>query len=352
MIVLSKIMLNKINKTYNEKICAVKCFSFNSLENEFLVIVGASGCGKSTILRCIAGLEKVTSGEIYLDDVNITAFEPKDRNVAMVFQNYALYPNMTVYKNIAFPLTIKKVDKKIIDSKVQEIAKTLEISELLKRKPYTLSGGQKQRVAIGRAMIKEPKIFLLDEPLSNLDAALREKMRGELIALHKKLDAVFIYVTHDQVEAMSMGDRIIVMNAGEIQQVGTPKEIYNNPANKFVAGFIGTPKINFISTETAEKLCSELYNLKDRNVDVSIRPEHITIRKEESQNAVKGIVSFVEMLGKDTYIHIQLGNDELTVCKPTTDSQYEFLKGDQVFCTASKENFHFFDINTQQRIAF
>lgn len=343
-------MLDKTNKFYNGDIYAVKNFSFNSAENEFTVIVGASGCGKSTILRCIAGLETVTAGKILLDDVDITEYEPKDRNVAMVFQNYALYPNMTVYKNIAFPLTVKKIDKKIIDSKVQEIAKTLEISDLLKRKPHTLSGGQKQRVAIGRAMIKEPKIFLLDEPLSNLDAALREKMRGELIALHKKLDAVFIYVTHDQVEAMSMGDRIIVMNAGEIQQVGTPKEIYNNPANKFVAGFIGTPKINFINTENAEKLCSELYNLKDKNVDVAIRPEHITISKKQTQNAVKGVVSFVEMLGKDSYIHIQLGNDELTVCMPTADSQYEFLKGDEIYCFASKESFHFFDIDTQQRI--
>ena len=347
---MAHIFLNKIVKKYTKDIEALKDFSFHSYENEFIVIVGASGCGKSTILRCIAGLEKVTSGKIYLDDVDITEYEPKDRNVAMVFQNYALYPNMTVYKNIAFPLTVKKVDKKIIDSKVQEIAKTLEISDLLKRKPHTLSGGQKQRVAIGRAMIKEPKIFLLDEPLSNLDAALREKMRGELIALHKKLDAVFIYVTHDQVEAMSMGDRIIVMNAGEIQQVGTPKEIYNSPANKFVAGFIGTPKINFISADNAEKLCPDLCGLRDPNIDIAIRPEHIIIHKDAKEGFVKGTVTFVEMLGKDSYIHIQIGNDELTVCKPTVDSQYEFSKGDEVFCSAKKESFHFFDINTQQRI--
>lgn len=342
--------MNKITKKYTEDVEALKCCSFLSCENEFIVIVGASGCGKSTILRSIAGLEKVTSGEIYLDDIDITEYEPKDRNVAMVFQNYALYPNMTVYKNIAFPLTVKKVDKKIIDTKVQEIAKTLEISELLKRKPHTLSGGQKQRVAIGRAMIKEPKIFLLDEPLSNLDAALREKMRGELIALHKKLDAVFIYVTHDQVEAMSMGDRIIVMNAGEIQQIGTPKEIYNKPANKFVAGFIGTPKINFISTETAKKLCPKLCDLECKNVEVAIRPESITITRKETQGAAKGLVTFVEMLGKDSCTHIQLGNEELTICKPTMDSQHEFVKGDEIFCSAAKERFYFFDNNTQQRI--
>ena len=347
---MSILKLLDVSKIFNNEIKALKNLSFNSIVNEFVVIVGASGCGKSTILRCIAGLEKVTSGAIYLDGVDITEYEPKDRNVAMVFQNYALYPNMTVYKNIAFPLTVKKVDKKTIDAKVQEIAKILEISELLKRKPHTLSGGQKQRVAIGRAMIKKPKIFLLDEPLSNLDAALREKMRGELITLHKKLDAVFIYVTHDQVEAMSMGDRIIVMNAGEIQQIGAPKEIYNKPANKFVAGFIGTPKINFISMENAEKMCSELCGLKDKNVDVAIRPEHIIITREEKEGSAKGIVSFVEMLGKDSYIHIHLGNENITVCRPTADSQYEFLKGDEVHCSATKENFHFFDSYTKQRI--
>lgn len=346
---MASIQLKNVKKTYDSTI-AVQDFSFNSYENEFIVVVGASGCGKSTLLRLVAGLENVDGGTILVDDRDITNEASQTRNISMVFQDYALYPHMSVYNNLAFSLKMMRENKKVIKGKVERIAHTLELTELLKRKPHTLSGGQKQRVAIGRAMIKEPKIFLLDEPLSNLDAALREKMRGELIALHKKLDTVFIYVTHDQVEAMSMGDRIIVMNAGEIQQVGTPKEIYNSPANKFVAGFIGTPKINFISADNVKKLCPDLFDLRDKKLDIAIRPEHIIISKEEKVGSIKGIVTFVEMLGKDSYIHIQVGIDELTVCKPTADSQYEFSKGDEVFCSAKKESFHFFDINTQQRI--
>ena len=343
------IQFNEVEKIYDSTV-AVQKFSFSSFDNEFIVVVGASGCGKSTLLRLVAGLEEATSGTIFVNGKEITKEAPQNRDVSMVFQDYALYPHMSIYNNLAFSLKIKKENKKVIKEKIERIADTLELEEMLKRKPHTLSGGQKQRVAIGRAMIKEPKIFLLDEPLSNLDASLREKMREELIALHKKLDAVFIYVTHDQVEAMSMGDRIIVMNAGEIQQVGTPKEIYNKPANKFVAGFIGTPKINFISTENAEKLCLDFCDLKNKNIDIAIRPEHIIITKEEKAGSAKGIVTFVEMLGKDSYIHIQVGIDEMTVCKPTVDSQYEFSKDDEVFCSAEKESFHFFDIDTQQRI--
>ena len=244
---MSKVSLNNLTKDYG-KTRALSDFSFVSQENEFVVVVGPSGCGKSTLLNLVAGLEKPTSGSVHVDGENITKLQPNERNISIVFQNYALYPNMTVYENLAFPLSVRKYDKAEIKELVEEVAEKLEISSYLKRKPKTLSGGQRQRVAIGRAMIRKPHVFLLDEPLSNLDASLREKTREELIRLHNSIEAVFLYVTHDQVEALSMADRIIVLNEGVIQQVGTPEEVYYCPENLFVAKFIGSPKINILPT--------------------------------------------------------------------------------------------------------
>ncbi len=339
------IILKNVSKTFDKNITAIKDFSFASDENEFIVIVGSSGCGKSTLLRAIAGFEKLTAGHIYLNNTDISDYEPKDREVSMVFQNYALYPHMSVYENIAFPLKMKKEDKSFIHDKVHQMANMLEISELLDRKPHTLSGGQKQRVAIGRALIKEPQILLLDEPLSNLDSDLREKMRTEMIKLHKKLNSVIVYVTHDQIEAMSLGERIIVMDKGEIMQIGTPKDIYNKPANQFVAGFIGTPKINYISSDTAKKLCCDLKNVNDE-VIIAIRPEHINITYENKNNYMQGEITFIELLGKENNIHIKTQHDEFIV----SSNKLDYKVGDLVFCYSDLNKFHFFDKETKQRI--
>lgn len=237
-----------INKIYDNNVQAVFDFNLEVKDKEFVVFVGPSGCGKSTTLRMVAGLEQITAGELYIDDVLINNIEAKDRDIAMVFQNYALYPHMTVYRNMAFALELKKVDKEEIDRRVKEAAEILGLTEYLDRKPKALSGGQRQRVALGRAIVRKPKVFLMDEPLSNLDAKLRVQMRMEIIKIHEKVGATTIYVTHDQTEAMTMADRIVVMKDGYIQQIGTPKELYSNPANVFVAGFIGSPATNFLNS--------------------------------------------------------------------------------------------------------
>src|SRR5574344_1808122 len=242
-----------LNKIYENGIQAVFDFTLDVKDKEFLVLVGPSGCGKSTTLRMVAGLEEITSGELYIDDVLMNDVPPKDRDIAMVFQSYALYPHMTVYKNMAFGLELRKTPKDEIDKRVREAAKILEIEHLLDRKPKALSGGQRQRVALGRAMVRNPAVFLLDEPLSNLDAKLRTSMRTEIIKLHKKLATTFIYVTHDQTEAMTMGDRIVVMKDGIIQQVDTPVNLYENPTNLFVATFLGSPQMNIIDGNLEEK---------------------------------------------------------------------------------------------------
>ena len=239
------LQLNHIYKVYPNGTKAVNDFNMEIKDKEFIVFVGPSGCGKSTTLRMIAGLEEITAGELRIGDIVVNDVEPKDRDIAMVFQNYALYPHMTVYENMAFGLKMRKVPKAVIKEKVMAAAETLGITEYLNRKPKEMSGGQRQRVALGRAMVREPKVFLLDEPLSNLDAKLRTAMRSEIAKLHRKLQTTFIYVTHDQVEAMTMGTRIVVMKSGFIQQIDTPRNLYNYPSNKFVAGFIGTPQMNF-----------------------------------------------------------------------------------------------------------
>ena len=242
---MASLQLNHIYKVYPNGVKAVNDFTMDIADKEFIVFVGPSGCGKSTTLRMIAGLEEITAGELRIGDVVVNDMEPKDRDIAMVFQNYALYPHMTVYENMAFGLKLRKVPKDEIDRKVREAAEILGITEYLDRKPKAMSGGQRQRVALGRAIVREPKVFLLDEPLSNLDAKLRTAMRSEISKLHHKLQTTFIYVTHDQVEAMTMGTRIVVMKDGFVQQIDTPRNLYRFPCNKFVAGFIGTPQMNF-----------------------------------------------------------------------------------------------------------
>lgn len=338
---MSKIEIDNIGKIYENGFEALKEVSFSSKENEFIVVVGPSGCGKTTLLRLIAGLDNVTSGSIRIDDKDITDCEPKLRDVSMVFQNYALYPHMTVYENIAFPLKLRKMSKKVINERVEAIADMLDLTALLKRKPKTLSGGQRQRVAIGRAIIREPKIFIFDEPLSNLDADLRDYTRHEIKKLHKKLNSVFLYVTHDQVEAMTMGERIVVMKSGRIQQFDTPENIYKNPANEFVAKFIGSPKINFVSDSfythvTGKKLSS--YSAK-----IGIRPEHISVKKDLEKTS-DCVVYNIELLGKDIHLHLLYKEEqEITVCLPQATFDSDIHMGDYVKCTAKEEKILFFN---------
>ena len=344
---MANISVSNINKVFENNFQALYDVTFNSNENEFIVIVGPSGCGKSTLLRVIAGLEQTTSGQILVNDVDVTSFQPKKRDISMVFQNYALYPHMTVFDNIAFPLKLHKIPKKEIKIKVEKVAEMLDLKELLKRKPGTLSGGQCQRVAIGRAIIREPQIFLFDEPLSNLDADLREYTRVELKKLHNELKTVFLYVTHDQIEALTMGDRIIVMKSGKVQQFDTPENIYNKPNNVFVAKFIGSPKMNFVSKEFAEKLSGSV--IAHQNVKVGVRPEHINIDKITSKDCT-GIVSSIELLGKDILVAIDYGGkDMLIVSKPSCVVE-KINVGDSVLCSVCVECLHVFDKKTSQRL--
>ena len=262
---MSNVILRNVTKIYDKK-KVIDNIDLNINDKEFVVLVGASGCGKSTLLRMIAGLEDITSGEIYIGDKKVNDVHPKDRDIAFVFQSYALYPHMTVRENIAFGLKMRKIDKATIEKKVQEAAEILDLGEYLDRKPKQLSGGQRQRVALGRAIVRNPKVFLMDEPLSNLDAKLRVQMRSEIKKLHEKLQTTFIYVTHDQTEALTMGDRVVVLDKGKIQQAANPEEIYNNPSNTFVAGFVGSPQMNFINSE-------HFPNISKENVILGIRPE-------------------------------------------------------------------------------
>lgn len=313
-----------------EGVVAVQQFSLDIADREFVVLVGPSGCGKSTTLRMIAGLEEITDGELYIDDKLMNDVAPKDRNIAMVFQNYALYPHMTVYENMAFSLKLKKCSKEEIDKRVREAAHILNITEYLDRKPKALSGGQRQRVAIGRAIVRNPAVFLMDEPLSNLDAKLRNQMRAELIKLRQRIDTTFIYVTHDQTEAMTLGDRIVIMKDGFIQQVGTPQQVFDHPANLFVAGFIGTPQMNFfdgslvkhdgryfietdgLSVELSEDKQQRLAakDVAEQQVTVGVRPEHVII----GQSGIPAKVDVSEMMGSSVHLHMSaLGGDMIAI---------------------------------------
>ncbi|WP_457742002.1 ABC transporter ATP-binding protein [Thermococcus sp.] len=322
-------------------VVAVKDMTLEVKDGEFMILLGPSGCGKTTTLRMIAGLEEPTRGQIYIGDQLVADPEeevfvpPKDRDIAMVFQSYALYPHMTVYDNIAFPLKLRKVPKQEIDQRVREVAEMLGLTELLRRKPRELSGGQRQRVALGRAIIRKPKVFLMDEPLSNLDAKLRVKMRAELKKLQKQLGVTTIYVTHDQVEAMTMGDRIAVINHGVLQQVGTPEEVYNSPANTFVAGFIGTPPMNFLKGTLLEdgsmdfgefrlKLLPDQFEVArdyvGKTLTLGIRPEDIYDAEispiKDEENTVKGVVEILENLGNEKIVHVSVGDHSLTASLP------------------------------------
>lgn len=326
-----KVELKSVSKSYGKTI-TIKEIDLSVNNGEFMVLVGPSGCGKSTILRMIAGLEEITKGEIFIGEKVVNKIHPKDRDIAMVFQNYALYPHMSVYENMAFGLKMRKVDKEIIDQRVKKAAKILNLTEYLDRKPKQLSGGQRQRVALGRAIVREPAVFLMDEPLSNLDAKLRVQMRSEIKKLHKELNTTFIYVTHDQVEAMTMGDRIAVINNGELQQIDAPEIIYNNPQNTFVAGFIGSPSMNFIEAQVTDdynlligsidfplsqdnKKIAEINLLKGHKVIAGIRPEHFSLA-QETDRSLDIKPDFVEMLGGEKIIHFSLAGKSMTAKVP------------------------------------
>lgn len=326
---MGQIILEKIQKTFGN-VEVIPPLDLVIEDGEFVVFVGPSGCGKSTLLRLIAGLEDTTSGSIEIDGVNATNLPPAKRRLAMVFQSYALYPHMSVRKNIAFPLRMAKLDKDEQNKRVEDAAKVLNLTEYLDRRPAQLSGGQRQRVAIGRAIVREPSAFLFDEPLSNLDAALRVGMRMEISSLHKKLQTTMVYVTHDQVEAMTMADKIVVLKDGVIEQVGTPIELYREPKNLFVAGFIGSPKMNFIGGSEAQKFGVSM---------IGIRPEHLSLSKESGDWS--GRVSVSEHLGSDTFLHVTVdGFEEPVTVRVNGDVDVHY--GDAVFVTPNREAIHKF----------
>lgn len=354
-------------KATDEGVAAVDDFNLEIADKEFIVFVGPSGCGKSTTLRMIAGLEDITRGEIYIGDRLINDVPPKDRDIAMVFQNYALYPHMTVRQNLEFPLELRKVPKDEMGRMVDEAAEILGITPYLSRKPKALSGGQRQRVAIGRAIVRDPQVILMDEPLSNLDAKLRNQMRAEIIKLRQRLDATFIYVTHDQTEAMTLGDRIVIMKDGDMQQIGTPQQVFNHPKNLFVAGFIGTPQMNLFDGELikrggayavrvgeAETVLSEdkQKNLADRNtgpqkVIVGVRPEHITLDEKEG-SMIEGVVDVSEMMGSSVHLHTNVGGKDCIIVASTLDLDLDGMAaGSTVRFTFAQNAVHVFDPKTE-----
>lgn len=363
--------LRHIYKIYEGNVTAVKDFNLEIKDKEFIVFVGPSGCGKSTTLRMVAGLEDISKGELYIGDRLVNDVSPKDRDIAMVFQNYALYPHMTVFDNMAFALKLRKTPKDQIDKQVREAASILGIDHLLDRKPKALSGGQRQRVAMGRAIVRQPKVFLLDEPLSNLDAKLRVQMRTEIAKIHNRTQTTFIYVTHDQTEAMTLGTRIVVMKDGIVQQVSTPQDLYNNPVNQFVAGFIGSPQMNFIGAKVVEKggkvfLAFEGEEIvlpedkaaklkKDgyvgKEVTMGIRPENISddeeALKENKEDVITAEVEVTEIMGAETYIYGKKGNSNITLRVPGTSSA---KTGDAIKVALDSSKIHVFDKETELTI--
>ena len=350
----------------DQGVVAVQKFDLDIADKEFIVLVGPSGCGKSTTLRMVAGLEEISGGELYIDGKLVNDVEPKDRDIAMVFQSYALYPHMTVYENMAFPLKLRKMDKAEIDRRVKGAAETLDITQYLDRKPKALSGGQRQRVAIGRAIVREPKVLLMDEPLSNLDAKLRNQMRAEIIKLRQKIDTTFIYVTHDQTEAMTLGDRIVIMKDGFIQQIGTPQEVFDHPANLFVAGFIGMPQMNLfdadllleggkyavstggctvaLSEEKQQNLARK--KVPAQKITLGVRPSHMILAKTEA-NTLSATVEVSEMMGSEVHFHANAGGKDVVVIVPTIDLNgthvASFRTGDQLHLTFNGNVCHVFD---------
>jgi len=356
-------------------VVAVQEFNLEIADKEFVVLVGPSGCGKSTTLRMIAGLEDISEGDLYIDGERMNDVAPKNRDIAMVFQNYALYPHMTVYENMAFSLKMQKFSKEDIDKHVREAADILDITPLLNRKPKALSGGQRQRVAMGRAFVRDPKVFLMDEPLSNLDAKLRNQMRAEIIKLRKKIDTTFIYVTHDQVEAMTLGDRIVIMKDGFIQQIGTPQEVFNNPKNLFVAGFIGVPQMNFfpgskLSCEGGKytvEILGEKFELPDklaaslgdgaevcgpsgmREVVAGVRPVNVVI--SDDGTGIDAVVEVAEMMGSEMHLHMNASGTEVISIVPTLNMDIdEMSSGTKLKLKLQTEAMHLFDAETEESL--
>ena len=349
----------------DEGVVAVQEFSLDIADKEFIVLVGPSGCGKSTTLRMVAGLEEISGGTLYIDGQVMNDVEPKNRDIAMVFQSYALYPHMTVFENMAFPLKLRKVPADEINKRVREAAAILDITQYLDRKPKALSGGQRQRVAIGRAIVREPKVLLMDEPLSNLDAKLRNQMRAEIIKLWQKINTTFMYVTHDQTEAVTLGDRIVIMKDGWIQQIGTPQEVFDHPANLFVAGFIGTPQMNYFDAQLTKdggkysvsvgSVKVELSDEKQKNltaknvqpqaITLGVRPSHITL--SQGENTLSATVDVSEMMGSEVYLHTNAQGRDVVIIVPTMDLQGShkdtFAQGADVRFTFSGNVCHLFD---------
>ena len=375
---MASVKLTNVMKVYDNKVIAVNDFNLEIADKEFVVFVGPSGCGKSTTLRMIAGLEEISGGTIEIDGEVVNDLQPKDRNIAMVFQNYALYPHMTVYDNIAFSLRIKKVPEDEVYQRVTRAAEVLGISEYLLRKPRALSGGQRQRVAIGRAMVRDSKVFLMDEPLSNLDAKLRNQMRAEIILLRQQLDTTFVYVTHDQTEAMTLGDRIVIMKDGFIQQVGSPEEVFDRPRNLFVAEFIGAPKMNIVRTnliKEGDKYYVTPYGskievdgtpaelLKEKNVApqeilLGVRPEHISLVDASAENTIDATLLVNEMMGSELHLHVSPaeGAAKMIVRTPTVDLSHEqrvgLRNGKTVSVTFPGKVMHFFDPETEKNLLY
>ena len=373
---MATVVLKGIKKIYDNKVTAVHDFNLEIADKEFIVLVGPSGCGKSTTLRMVAGLEDISEGDLIIGGKRVNDVEPKDRDIAMVFQSYALYPHMTVYENMAFALKLRKVPKDEIDKKVREAAAILDITQYLDRKPKALSGGQRQRVAIGRAIVRDPQVFLMDEPLSNLDAKLRNQMRAEIIKLRQRINTTFIYVTHDQTEAMTLGDRIVIMKDGFIQQIGTPQEVFDRPANLFVAGFIGSPQMNFFDaklqkkdgkyqiavadavmevSDKAQKLLTEK-SVGDMDVVVGIRPEHISFAPVAGPHTVSSKVDVSEMMGSEVYLHVNAAGKDVVLRIPTTELPEEHRAGipygTAVNFTFRSDLIHLFDPKTEKNLLY
>ena len=373
---MSTVSLRDVMKVYDKKVIAVQKFNLEIADKEFIVLVGPSGCGKSTTLRMVAGLEDISSGEVYIGDTLVNNVAPKDRAVAMVFQNYALYPHMTVYENMAFALKLRKVNKMEIDEKVRSTAELPGITDLLDRKPKALSGGQRPRVAIVRAIVREPQVFLMDEPLSNLDAKLRNQMRAEIIKLRQRVNTTFIYVTHDQTEAMTLGDRIVIMKAGWVMQIGTPYEVFNQPANLFVAGFIGSPMMNFLDAKLVKKngkyvaeyagidfeatpvMQEKLNGFKTEEQDIvlGIRPEHINICEPGTPNTINAVVDVCEMMGSEYFLHISLDGKDYVIRVQVVDLperyKFGFKMGESINFTFKPELMHMFNPETEINLVF
>ena len=372
---MASVKLTHVKKVYGKDTVAVQEFNLDIADKEFIVFVGPSGCGKSTTLRMIAGLEDISSGTVEIDGVVVNDLQPRDRNIAMVFQNYALYPHLTVFENMAFPLRLKKVPQDEVYERVTNAAEILGITEYLTRKPRALSGGQRQRVAIGRAMVRDSKVFLMDEPLSNLDAKLRNQMRAEIILLRQKIDTTYIYVTHDQTEAMTLGDRIVIMKDGFIQQVGTPTEVFDMPVNLFVAEFIGAPKMNTFKTnlvKEGDKYFVTPYGakievtgkkaemLREKQIEggeiiLGVRPEHVTLADKDDSAAIPCTIKVNEMMGSELHLHVVEENgDQLIVRIPTItledDQRKSMTYGHQLNITFEGKVMHFFDAETGKNL--